>query len=226
MFIGLRRDTALMLNKKKAVEFGAFKLKLHEKNPSAPLSPFYINMRNKDNPTKAGPLEAEDYELIARCLLQVIKESDFEFDAIAGIPRAADPIVNALEKLMDYLPGMDQGDFRIIRLAKEEKDGKRRIVPMPGFEYRKGERVLLIDDLVTKADTKIEAIKAVESQGAVVAGLVVLVDRLQGGSKEIENAGYKMKSAFTIRELLDFYVMEKCIDTGKWQEAIKYIETV
>lgn len=224
MLTGLRQDTALMLNAKKAVEFGAFKLKLHEKNPDAPLSPFYINMRDKNNP-KPGPLEAEDYELIARCLLEVIKESDFVFDAIAGIPRAADPIVDALVKLMDYLPGMDQGDFRIIRLAKEEAEGKRRIVPMSGFEYREGERVLLIDDLVTKADTKLEAIRAVESQGAKVIGLVVLVDRLQGGSEEVKKAGYKIKSAFTIRELLDFYVGEKLIDTGKWQEAIRYIET-
>lgn len=224
MLTGLRKDTALMLNAKKAVEFGAFKLKLHEKNPDAPLSPFYINMRDKNNP-KPGPLEVKDYELIARCLLEVIKEGNFVFDAIAGIPRAADPIVDALEKLMDLMPGMDQGDFRIIRLAKEETDGKRRIIPMPGFEYREGERVLLIDDLVTKADTKLEAIHAVESQGAKVAGLVVLVDRQQGGSEEVRKAGYEIKSAFTIRELLDFYVGEKLIDTGKWQEAIRYIET-
>ncbi len=226
MLIGLRKDIALMLNTKKAVEFGAFKLKLHEKFPDAPLSPFCINMRNKDNPTKPGPLENKDYELIARCLLEVIKESKFVFDAIAGIPRAADPIVDALEKLIDWMPGMDQGDFRIIKLAKEETDGKRKIIPMHGFEYRRGERVLLVDDLVTKADTKLEAIRAVESQGAKVVGLVVLVDRQQGGSEEIKKAGYKVKSAFTICELLDFYVEEKLIDTGKWQEAIRYIETV
>jgi uridine monophosphate synthetase len=226
MLNGVHIGTALMLNKRKAIEFGAFRLKLHEKKPNAPLSPFFINIRNKDNQTRPGPLEVSDYDFIARSILQVIKESGIVFDAIAGIPRAGDPIVDAIEKLMDYLPGMDQGDSRIIRLAKEEKDGARRIIPMPGFEYKKGERVLLIDDLVTKADTKLEAIRAVESQGAIVAGLIVLVDRLQGGSDEIKKAGYEIRCAFTIRELLDFYVQEKLIEADKYHEAIEYIETV
>lgn len=174
MITPIKKEVAEMLFKKEAFQFGAFKLKLHEKNPDAPLSPFYINMRDKNNP-KPGNLDGDDYILIARCLLSVVRENNLVFDAIAGIPRAGDPIVDAIERMMEYDPIMSQGDFRIIRLAKEESDGKRRIVPLPGFEYKKGERVLLIDDLVTKADTKLEAISAVKSSDSDIAGLVVFI---------------------------------------------------
>ncbi|MDQ1283779.1 MAG: orotate phosphoribosyltransferase [Patescibacteria group bacterium] len=205
-----------------AFKFGAFKLKLHEKNPGAPLSPFFIHLRNKTNP-KPGPLIEKDYLLIAKCLLETISQSDFVFDAIAGIPRAGDPIVDAIQWMQEYDPKFQQGDFRIIRLAKEEKDGLRKIVPLPGFEYRKDERVLLIDDLVTKADTKLEAIRAVESQGAIVVGVVVLVDRQQGGKNELEKAGYKLLASLTVRDLFNFYFQTEMISAEKYQEAINYV---
>ncbi len=32
------------------IKFGGFKLKLHEKNPEAPLSPIFFNLRTEDNP--------------------------------------------------------------------------------------------------------------------------------------------------------------------------------
>ncbi len=148
-----------------------------------------------------------------------------EFNAIAGIPRAADPIVDGMMhlKYLKQMTDINQGDFRILRLTKEEDNDKRRIVPMPGFEYKKGERVILVDDIITKGDTKLEAIWALESQGAKIVGLVVLIDRQQGGREEIEKAGYKIWAAFTIRELLDFYLGEDLIDKTKYDEAINYI---
>ncbi|MFA6973308.1 MAG: phosphoribosyltransferase family protein [Parcubacteria group bacterium] len=214
------QDVARRIFEKGAFLFGAFRLKLHEKNPNAPLSPFYLNIRNKNNP-KPGPLDDEDYDLIAKGLLEVTQDSGVEFDAIAPIPRAGDPIAEAILRVV----GADS-KFRIIPLSKEEDGGGRRIVPKAGFEYKQGERILLIDDLVTKADTKIEAIKAVESSGCKVVGLVVLVDRQQGGREQIEAAGYKLFVGFTIRTLLDFYVANNMVDKEKYEEAIKYITNV
>lgn len=194
-------STADRIYDKGACQFGAFRLKLHEKNPDAPLSPFYINLRDKDNP-KPGPLEAEDYDLIARCMWQVLKnQSDFAFEGIAPIPRAADPIGEAMARIPDF----QKSGTRIIKLAKREVDGKREIVPYLGFEYRKGERILLVDDLITRADTKIEAIRSIESFGSIVVGLLVLIDRQQGGRQQLESLGYVVRSAFTVSELFGYY---------------------
>lgn len=219
-----QESTAIRIFEIEAFKFGAFRLKLHEKNPNAPLSPFFIHLRNKDNPTKPGSLVEEDYLMIAECLLETISESGFVFDAIAPIPRAGDPIVDAIEELQSYDDSLCQGDFRIIRLKKEDdNDGSRKIVPLPGFEYKKGERVLLVDDLVTKADTKLEAIRAIESQGAIVVGIIVLIDRQQGGQEALAEAGYKLLASMTVSNLFEFYLQEKMIGFQKYWESVEYI---
>lgn len=207
---------------KGAFKFGKFKLKLHETNPDAPLSPFYINIRDKNNP-KPGNLDEADYDLIALSLLKVIRESDIVFDAIAGIPNAGDPIIAALERIMERDPDWNPGSFRIIKLTKVEEGGKRKIVPLPGFEYKKGERILLIDDLITKADTKLEAIRAIEEFGSVIVAIIVLVDRQQGGREQLEKAGYKLFSAFTITELFDYYYGEGKIELEEYKDCLTYI---
>lgn len=58
-------DLALKLFDIGAVQFGEFKLKLHEKNPDAPLSPIFFNFRTPDNP-KPGPLTDEVLDLVGK----------------------------------------------------------------------------------------------------------------------------------------------------------------
>ncbi|MEA3450018.1 MAG: hypothetical protein U9Q85_03545 [Patescibacteria group bacterium] len=120
-------DVADMIFDKKSFKFGAFTLKLHEEFPDALLSPFFINMRSKDNPTKKGPLVNADYDLIAQALL--FSMNNLSFQAIAGIPRAADPIIEAIERAMP-----EPRKFRIIKLFKEETKDWRRIIPLPGYD--------------------------------------------------------------------------------------------
>ncbi len=212
-------DVADMIFDRGAFKFGAFKLKFHEKNPNAPLSPFYLNLRTKNNPTNPGPLTEADCDLIARALWECVKENWLIFRAIAGLPYAADPIIEAIERIVPEPRG-----FRIIKLAKEITADRRRIIPLDGFDYRQGEEVLVIDDLVTKADSKIEAIKAIESEGSIVKDLVVLVDRLQGGQDQLKKAGYNLISCFTIKMLLCHYRKTHKISDQKYWECIKYVE--
>ena len=218
------KKVAKRIFEKGAFKFGAFRLKLHDLNPTAPLSPFYIDLRDKNNP-KPGPLEASDYDLIVVSILQTIREADIVFDSLAGIPNAADPIIKALVRLTEKSSALSQGDFRIIELKKVEVDGKRKIVPMPGFEYKKGERILLIDDLITQADTKLEAIAAAEGSGSIVAGVAVLVDRMQGGREQLEKDGYKLLASLTVKDLFDFYLTEDMITAEKYEESWKYVQS-
>ena len=55
---------AQLLFKVGAIKFGAFKLKLHEKDPDAPLSPIYLNLRTDRHPENPGPLTDEMMNLI------------------------------------------------------------------------------------------------------------------------------------------------------------------
>jgi orotate phosphoribosyltransferase len=136
-----------------AVKFGAFKLKLHETHPEAPLSPFYLNLRTPDN-KKPGPLSLD-------IVVDIISELRDEIRAsglcetppihIAGLPNAGDPFARALF-------GIRWCGGSLITLNKTESSSGRRISALKHGGFAKGDKVAVIDDVVTGADTKLEGI--------------------------------------------------------------------
>ncbi len=195
----------------KAIKFGAFKLKLHEKNPDAPLSPIYITLRVPEN---GGPLSLANVEMISQVLYDLVQRNKILFDVVAGIPRAGEPFA-AVISCFSGKP--------LLKLGKKEEGGARKIDSVVGGEYEPGQLVLLVDDLITQADTKKEAIAVCEEAGLVVAGLVVLVDREQGGSEELKKAGYSLYAVFPLSALLDYYVKANLLAPEKRDETMAYI---
>ncbi len=195
-----------------AIKFGAFKLKLHEKNPDAPLSPIYITLRRPPD----GPLTDEAVEMIGQELwaAAIGKIGTVKFGLVAGIPRAGEPFAEVISRMEDK---------PLLKLGKKVEGDRRKIDSIVSGEYSPGQRVLLVDDLITQADTKKEAIGVVEGAGLGVAGIVVLIDRQQGGSEELTNAGYKFGIPFSLPELLDYYVSVDKITQAKRDEVMTYI---
>src|SRR3989344_1639667 len=138
------------------VQFGAFKLKLHEQNPDAPLSPIYINLRTPDNP-KPGPLTPERVQEIAKFFFWRSRMLKMSCDYVAGIPRAGDPFA---EEFMRIYNAAFPYPIHRLQMIKEESGSGRRIsgVETQLGNFRRGGDVLLLDDLVTKAESKMEAI--------------------------------------------------------------------
>lgn len=200
----------------KCFEWGARELKHHEKDPNASLSPYFINLRTKDNLTRSGLLTEEDFNIIAAVMENIILLEKLSLSVVAGIPYAGEPFVKAITK------GLPK--TKVIKLSKKTENGKRKIIPVLGFKYEKGKEVLVIDDLITKADSKFEAIYALESQGMIVKNIVVLIDRQQGGKEELEKAGYNLTSCFTITDLLSYYLQDGRISESKYQECMDYIQ--
>lgn len=60
----------------------------------------------------------------------------------------------------------------------ERKDGEMSL--RRGFEINKGEKVLIVEDVITTAKSALEAAKVVESLGGEVVGFACIVDRSQG----------------------------------------------
>jgi uridine monophosphate synthetase len=203
-----------------AVRFGAFRLKLHEIQPDAPLSPIYLNLRTTNNP-KPGPLTPELVEEIANLIYGMIHLTpDLHFRYVVGLPRAGDPLADALMKCLK-----SWGKVIQLRLVKEEDEGGRRIAGLlDEGDWSVPGKVLLIDDLITKADSKLEAISVLESEDLEVRDLFVLVDREQGGSEWLkEEEGVRVVSAFTLSQLLNHYVETGKIDRSKADEVKDYL---
>ena len=64
-----------------------------------------------------------------------------------------------------------------------------------------GERVLVIEDVLTTGGQVLEAVKSIESAGAKVDGIVGVLDRQEGARQNIESAGYRFDALFTTADL-------------------------
>lgn len=204
-FTGFDERLALHLFKAGAIKFGAFKLKLHEKCPDAPLSPIYVDLRILRS-------EPEIMNYVVEAYREKIVEIDQLIDLIADIPTAATPIVSIL---------MSQTKIPMITPKKPKTHG---VASKIEGKFRKGQEVILIDDLITKADSKLEAAKALKDNGLIVRDVLVLVDREQGGEEVLKKHGYNLHSIFKITDLLDLYLEKKKISQKKYDETISYLK--
>lgn len=204
------------------VEFKYTKLKLHEQNPDAPLSPIYLNLRTPDNP-KPGPLTPERVEEIARYFFWRSRMLKIPCDFVAGIPRAGDPF--AWEYCRIYNTAFPY-PIHQLRLIKEETASGRRIssVETQLGNFRKGGDVLLLDDLVTRADSKLEAIGVLESRSFTVRHILVVIDRSQGGQAGLKKKGFSLHSIFHLSWLIEHYWKARAIDQAKYEEVKAYLQ--
>lgn len=158
------------------LKLGRFKLK------SGKMSPFYLDLRKIiSNPSLLVKI-ADAYIKLTEIL---------EFDRIAAIPVAAIPIATAIS-LNTGIP------FIYPRIVAKNHGSGNRIEG--GF--KKGEKVVLIDDLITTAKSKLEAIEILHEEGLIVSDLIVLIERDKAGREELAKQGIRVHSFADIAELL------------------------
>jgi len=88
----------------------------------------------------------------------------------------------------------------MIYARKEAKEyGRRRI--LEGV-FKRGDALVLIDDLVTGGDSKLEMIESLRAEGLIVRDVVVLIDRQGGAERVLREAGCRLHALFTLENLL------------------------
>lgn len=195
-----------------------FLLKAHEQNPELPLSPFYLNLRTPENP-KPGCLTEECVSLVASTMRTLVDELGLKYSYVAGIPNAGVPFATIFTSLAPAT--------QLVWLEKCTDGVTRRIqgVQSLGSEgITQGAHCLLVDDLITQAGTKMEAVAVCRDAGLVVTDLVVLVDRLQGGSRRLfETQQVSTHALMSIFTLLNFYRDEGLLSTSVFNDIVDYI---
>jgi orotate phosphoribosyltransferase len=64
-----------------------------------------------------------------------------------------------------------------------------------------GDRVALVEDVVTTGGASVTAVELLRAAGAEIAGVISVVDREQGGREKFAQAGIEYRALFTVTEL-------------------------
>ncbi|HEY1085330.1 MAG TPA: orotate phosphoribosyltransferase [Candidatus Saccharimonadales bacterium] len=182
------------------IKFGQFKLK------SGIMSPFYIDLR-----------EVQSYpstlKAVTKAFCELLVNTDKASVKLAGIPEAGVPLATAV----GYELGMS-----LVQPRKVVKDHGTKSAVEGAFEA--GDHVILIDDLITKGDSKIEAIDQVAMAELVVDKFLVLIDREQGGLELLrQEKNCEVVPAFTITELVNELRAQDSISEDQYQLIIDFI---
>lgn len=87
--------------------------------------------------------------------------------------------------------------FVIIRNQKKDYGTSKLIEGV----LEKGEKVLIVEDVLTTGGQVLEAAKTLEAAGAVIDRIVAVIDRMEGARENIEGAGYTFEALFTTKDL-------------------------
>jgi uridine monophosphate synthetase len=141
-----------------------------------------------------------------------IGHRDLKFDRLAAIPYAALPIGTAVS--------LELGCPLIYPRKEVKAHGTGRAVE---GEFQQGERIVVLDDVITTGNSKLEAIAPLEELGLQVKDVVVLIDREQGGQEYLEERGYRLHAVFGLGEMLDVLAQYGRISTVQRDEVKAFL---
>ena len=150
-------------------------------------SNFYFNCK----PTTLDP---EGMNLIGSIIFDMLKDTGIT--AAGGLTLGADPIANALA-VISYQKGKPIKSF-IVRKDIKDHGTKSAIEG----NVRAGEKVAIIDDVITTGGSTITAIEHARQAGLSGEMVITLIDREEGGRENILQHSDNIKSILTRTEIM------------------------
>jgi orotate phosphoribosyltransferase len=173
------REKLKCLIREHALKFGEFTL------ASGKSASYYLDCRQVT-------LRADALPSIAAGMLELM-DGDMP-ELVGGMAIGADPITAAILTIA----GEQGKSLRGIMVRKEAKGhGTKKFVEGP---YLEGERVVIVEDVVTTGGSSLKAIEHCEAVGLRVERVLAIVDRLEGGKQAFADKGYKLETLFTVED--------------------------
>jgi orotate phosphoribosyltransferase len=151
---------------------------------------------------KPTTLDPEGAFLTAHAVLDLLEEKRIRADAIGGPPIGAHPIVAAVATVSYLRSKEGKGRPLPAFLIRKQPKAHGLEKQIEGIDIKKVRDVVIIDDVCTKGESTLEALKIVEEAGLRVAAVLSIIDREAGGSEKLRQK-YPYFALFTGRELLE-----------------------
>lgn len=155
---------------------------------SGKMSNYYIDC-------KKTALLSEGMKLIGELFYDLI--ADDNITAIGGLELGSVPISIAVS-LISCQKGRPINTF----IVRKDKKGHGTGQKIEG-DFKKGDRVIVVEDVITTGGSAAQAIKAIENKALDIVKVLALVDREEGGREHLERLGYPVVSLFTKAELIE-----------------------
>jgi orotate phosphoribosyltransferase len=129
---------------------------------------------------------------LGEAIAAAVREHDPAAVRLAG-PELGAVALAAAGSLASGLP------FLIVRSQAKEHGTARRIEG----EFEPGERVCLVEDVVTAGGAALEAVEALREAGLLVSTAVCVVDREEGGHDALARQAVRLRPLFRASEILE-----------------------
>jgi orotate phosphoribosyltransferase len=193
---------ANILFKIDAIKFGVFKLS------TGKASPYYVDLRVVPSFPDAF---REMCDFYAETITNQIGLKSF--DRIAAVPITGIPFASQIAYNL-------KKPFLYVRKGVKLQGRERRV---KGILFS-GDRVLLVDDLVTTGLTLKKASEAIRAEGGVVTQAVAFLDREEGGKEKLAETGIKLYSLLKISEIANTLYEAGAIDEESLKTIIKQVK--
>ncbi len=179
------------------IKFGEFTLKSGKK------SPFYVDLRLMVS-------YPDLLQLITDLLISSLNHE--KFDAVAGIPYTALPLATLVGERL-RLPQL------ILRKEAKTYGTKGEIIGV----VNQGDRILLLDDLITSGESILENLEKLENHGLNIKRIQVVIDR-SGGEIHPELKKYNLQSVLSMEEILEELYRSGKLSGDLYDRTLAYLK--
>lgn len=174
------KEALLALFRHKALRFGNFTLASGKK------ATYYLD-------GKQVTLDPNGARLVAEGILDLLDTQDMP-DAVGGMSIGADPITAAVIT-MSAVRGTPLRGFMVRKESKGH--GTDQYIEGP---VQHGDRVIIVEDVVTTGGSSLLAIQRCEAFGLKVDRVIAIVDRMEGGAEAFTQRGYRLSCLLNITD--------------------------
>ncbi|MFB6290216.1 MAG: orotate phosphoribosyltransferase [Candidatus Bipolaricaulia bacterium] len=204
-----REDSEISLRSKKlapilwksgCLDFGEFTL------TSGVTSPYYVDLR-------LLPSYPDLFDIATGMAADLVRRNGLDFDVVSAVPTGGLPFGTLLAHKLGV-------PLTYVR-NRGKSHGEQRQVE---GEMGKGDRVLVIDDVITTGGSVLEAVRSVRERGGVVDDVLVLLDRTEGGEENLKGEGLNLNKVANVEPLVEELESRGKIDSEMVEKVKRYLE--